>query len=190
MRRSRIVVGAVVALVVGVAVLTSGAVTADAGKCTLWDGTDLTVDVGECYYVARGDQVNEFGVGVDGGTLNGGDGNDFVGTVNGGTFNGGGGVDSVTMMYGGGTFNGGDATDNLSVLYDGMFNGGGGADVVADMYGGTFNGGPGDDSISLGNSGMVGGTFSGGPGSDHAEPVVCANVGVSIFIWSADYDCP
>ena len=186
MRRLVVLVGA--ALVVGVAVLTSGAVTADAGKCALWDGTDLNVGVGECYYVARGDRVHESGVVVAGGTLNGGDGIDVVATMSGGAFNGGGGIDAVTTMSGG-TFNGGDATDLVGSLYDGTFNGGSGADNVADMYGGTFNGGGGDDSIATGNTGMLGGTFNGGPGNDDAGAVVCANVGVSIFIWSATYTC-
>jgi hypothetical protein len=95
-------------------------------------------------------------------------GDDGVGTLNGGTFNGGSGTDQIDTTLDGGTFNGGSGDDFAEAMSDG-----------------TFNGGPGDDSVLA----MSGGTFAGGGGADDAGAVDCDNVGISIFIWSADYTC-
>jgi len=177
MRAIRLVTLVGTALVVGLAVSTSGVMTAEAGRCALWDPSITEVAAGECYYT--NDTVGPIAVYSIAGTVNGGSGADYAYLVrDGGVFNGGGGNDQAGFVIGNGTFNGGAGDDSVTgyLADSGTFNGGKGDDYVQSLTGAaTFNGGPGNDTTAY----MDDGTFSGGAGDD---VVNCLYGGT---IWSA-----
>jgi len=166
-------------LLVGIAAATTGTISAEAGRCTLWNPSITDVAAGECYYT--NDTVGPIAVNSIAGTVNGGSGADSAYLVrDGGVFNGGGGDDQVGFVIENGTFNGGAGDDSVNgyLADSGTFNGGKGDDYMQTLLdAGTFNGGPGEDTVNT----MTGGTFSGGPGADTVTNYIDGTV------WSADY---